>query len=250
MKLRTSHSSLLFIGILLSAHVNIKAQKPNEGILFDQAINAINIGNNEEIFEHFLKQRSAPLPKERRAFYKKELINRKDLAQTPLLDSASPEAQVVFNAIKPVIARYKWEDAVDVVVIDQKAPFIGMYRESIFLITTSLLKTLTPAQIRASFAHELAHACFVEELIAADQAQNTAAHHVVEYKCDLIAALALAGIGQDPFTLIEGVARIEQYYKNTIGDRPDSSGHPESPQRRKCLQRFLTIRRSSDTSVK
>jgi hypothetical protein len=250
MKLRNLTLTLLLTGLLMALTAITHAHKLNEKPLYDEAIKSINIGNDNEIFEHFLKHRSAPLTADRRAFYKKELLNRQDLAHTPLFDSNTPKAQAVFEIIKPILVKYEWQDAVEVVVIDQKSPFVGMYRESIFIVSTSVIKLLTADQIRASFAHELAHECFIEELIAADKAQDIAAHHLVEYKCDLIAALALNGIGQDPFTLIEGIARIEEHYKNSTNDQPDASGHPESIERKKCLQQFLNTRPSSNTQAK
>lgn len=250
MKLHNRPQIVLFFAILLAVSNPGYAHNLNEKALHDEAIRLINIGTTNQIFEHFLKQRATPLSPDRRAFYKRELFTRQDLAGTRLFDSDTPEARDLLDIIKPVLVRYYWQDAIDVVVMDQKAPFIGMYRESIFVVTTSVIKMLNPDQIRACFAHELAHACFIDELIAADRAQDIAAHHLVEYKCDLIAALALNTLGQDPLTLVDGVARIEHYYKKNAGIQPDVSGHPDSPERKKCLQQFLSILRVPDTQNK
>jgi hypothetical protein len=250
-ELQMKARNLLIVILLIASFSTITlANKLNEKVLHDEAVKAISIGDDAQIFEHFMKQRSAPLSAERRAYYKKELFNRPDLAHTPLFDSDTPKAREVFAVLSPVLAQFQWQDSIEVVVIDQKAPFIGLYRESIFIVTTSVIKMLTSDQIRASFAHELAHQCFIEELIAADRAQDAAAHHLVEYKCDLIAALALNNIGQSPFTLIDGIAKIEQHYRNNSNYRPDISGHPESPERKKCLEQFLNTRPSANTQAK
>jgi hypothetical protein len=236
---------LIFAGILLVTSTTA-AGPTNEKPLYDAAIKAVNISaDNDAVFEYFLKQRPAPLTPERRAFYKKQLFGRKDLADTRIYDSNTKQALAVLEIIRPVLARYRWENAIDVVVLDQKAPFSGLYRESIFIITTSVLKTLSSDEIRASVAHELAHECFIEELIAADRAQDVGAHHLIEYKCDLIAALALQSLKQDPFTLIKAIARIEQYYQDNADTKLDTSGHPQSPDRKKCLQEFFSLRSSN-----
>ncbi len=245
---RHSQTLILVLVIILVATSNIAyASQTNEKPLYDEAIKLVNIGTDEEIFELFLKQRPTPLSPDRRAFYKKELFNRPELAHTRLLDSNTQEAQAVLEIVKPVLGvlgRYRWQDAVDIVVLDQKAPFIGLYRESIFIVTTSVIKLLTPDQLRASLAHELAHECFIEELIAADRAQDVAAHHLVEYKCDLIATIALNGLGQDPFTLVEGIARIK-----SNGAAPDTSSHPESADRKNCLKEFLSVHQSTSAKI-
>jgi peptidase M48-like protein len=242
MRLNCKKLALLSIVLTLGITNTVLADKVDNKNkpLYDEAIKLITIGTDNQIFEHFLKQRSAPLTAEQRAFYKKELFNRPDLATTPLFDSATPAAKALSATIEPVLIKYQRQGTIETVVLDQKAPFIGMYRESIFIVTTSVLKMLTPDEIRASFAHELAHACFIEELITADRTHDKAAHHLVEYKCDLIAALALNDLGQDPFTLIDAVAKIENHYKRNSSIQPFMSGHPDSVQRKQCLQDFLS----------
>lgn len=242
MRLNCKTLALLSIVLTLGISNSVLADKVDNKKRphYDEAIKLIKIGTGNQIFEHFLKQRSAPLTAEQRAFYKQELFNRPDLAGTPLFDSTTPESKGLSATIEPVLIKYQRQGTIETVVLDQKAPFIGMYRESIFIVATSVLKMLTPDEIRASFAHELAHACFIEELITADRTQDKAAHHLVEYKCDLIAALALNDLGQDPFTLITAITKIESHYKKHSDVQPDTSGHPKSQERRQCLQEFLS----------
>lgn len=242
--MRLNYKKLTLLSIVLTLGISNpvladKVDNKNKP-LYDEAIKLITIGTDNQSFEHFLKQRSAPLTAEQRAFYKKELFNRPDLATTPLFDSATPAAKALSAIIEPVLIKYQRQGTIETVVLDQKAPFIGMYRESIFIVTTSVLKMLTPDEIRASFAHDLAHACFIEELITADRTQDKDAYHLVEYKCDLIAAIALNDLGQDPFTLIAAITKIENHYKKHSDVQLDMSGHPKSQDRKRCLQEFLT----------
>lgn len=247
MRLNSKIVTLLSLVLTLELSNTVLADKVDNKTkpLYGEAIKLIKIGTDNQIFEYFLKQRSAPLTAEQRAFYKKELFHRPDLASTPIFDSTTPKAKALSAAIEPVLIKYQRQGTIETVVLDQKAPFIGMYRESIFIVTTSVLKMLTLDEIRASFAHDLAHACFIEELIAADRTQDKAAHHLVEYKCDLIAALALHDLGQDPFTLITAITKIENHYK-TSNVQPDMSGHPKSQERKQCLEQFLAQQNSQE----
>ena len=230
---------LAAIVAMLSLHNTVWSSEADEDrSAYREAIKQVEIGTNAEILDHFIKQRPPILSDEARAFYKREMLARPELAHTPVLDSDSPEAKTVLGTIQPILNKYH-RNGIEVLILKQEAPFVGLYRECLLLFSTKLLNLLTPAEVRAAAAHELSHEFFLDELKAADKAKNKSAVHLVEFKCDIVAAVGLLTIGDDPMVLAETVERIEDYYLNHNNAALETDRHPKAKLRKECLQQFL-----------
>ena len=116
---------------------------------------------------------------------------------------------------------------------------MGTYREFILIISTGELRLLSKAQLHASVAHEFSHLFFINELRLADASGDVAAHHLVEYKCDIYAALTSQLLGDGAESVADAVAIIEGWYVQSGRDDYEKSLHPPARQRQECLSLFL-----------
>ncbi|MCA1613774.1 MAG: hypothetical protein LC800_06405 [Acidobacteria bacterium] len=226
---------LALFALCLPAH----AQTAHDKELIRQAISEIEVGTHAEIFEHFLKLRDPELGPDAVAHYFDELTKRKELAHTKILGPKTKEAAAVRKSIRPVLDQFR-RNGVAVVVLVQDTPFIGLYRECILLFSTKLLEMLPPDELRAAAAHELSHEPFIPELREADRASDTALRHRIELKSDLVAAVGLIAIKDDPLALARAVARIEKFYEQYDESQVEKSDHPRAALRKDCLKQFLS----------
>lgn len=197
------------------------------------------------LFARHLKQRGTAVPAPDKLKYWRELEARPELKNTPLYKADSPQSQAVLKTIKPILDLYGrgW----DVAVIEQDAPFAGAFRQCILIVSTGLLHVVTDEELRGFAAHEMSHECFIEELREADRSHCASTYRLVEYKSDLVAALALLLTRGDPLALITGVERVEAYYiKNDPSVLRDDT-HPDSLHRRRCIKLLLV--RIGETGV-
>jgi len=215
-------------------------EKPPALTPWQQAISDVEGETNDSlILEVALRRRAPQLSPESRRFYKNELFKHPDLASTPILDSDTDEARRVREIILPVLTQFDRADY-EVVILKQDAPFSGIWRECVILLSTGTVKLLTQKQLRAAVSHDLAHECFIEELIEADrQKKPDAAYHVIEHECDLVAALAGRARGENPAEISAAVERIEKHQKDHPDPRLDTSKHPPARERKHCVQVFV-----------
>ena len=215
-------------------------EKPPALTPWQQAIRDVEGETNDSlILEVALRRRAPQLSPEARRFYKNELFKHPDLASTPILDSDTDEARRVREIILPVLTQFDRADY-DVVILKQDAPFSGIWRECVILLSTGTVKLLTQKQLRAAVSHDLAHECFIDELVEADrQKKPDAAYHVIEHECDLVAALAGRARGENPAEISAAVERIEKHQKDHPDPRLDTSKHPPARERRHCVQVFM-----------
>lgn len=192
----------------------------------------------QELFAHHLKQRWEVVSATDKPKYWRELKAKPELTNTPVYETGSPQSQAVLKIIRPVLNLYErdW----DVAVIKQDAPFVGVFRQCIFIVSTGLLQLITDEELRGFAAHELAHECFVEELREADRLNRARAYHLVELKSDLVAALGCMLLKGDPLSIASGVARVEAYYLRSEPSVLQGDTHPASAWRRRCIELFLT----------
>src|SRR5947209_3555080 len=160
-----------------------------------------------EMFAHHLRLRGAAVSEADKAKYWQELKAKPELRNTPIYDAQSEQSRAVSEKLKSIFALFgrEW----DVAVIEQVAPFSGAFRQSIYIVSTGLLGLITDEELRSFAAHELAHECFLNELREADRTGCLSAYHLVEFKCDLVAALACLLLKDNPLSIASGVARIE-----------------------------------------
>jgi hypothetical protein len=187
-------------------------------------------------------ERQPPVSESDKPRFRQELTDKPELRGMKLYGPDSPEAKRVRSVIKPVLKLHDLERAVEVWVLDQDAPFIGLYREFILIVSTGELRILSEAELRGAAAHEFSHLFFIPEMRAADAAEDAPAHYLVEYQCDILAAVSSELIGDGPEWVIEAASRNEVWYQEEKRDDYEKSLHPTAPLRRECLRLFLSQR--------
>lgn len=190
-----------------------------------------------ELFTHALQLRGAAVPGGEKPKYWQELKAKPELRETAIYGADSPQSQAVLKVIMPVLNLYgrKW----DVAVIGQGAPFVGTFRQCIFIVSTGLLQFVTDEELCSFAAHELAHECFIEELREADRLHCASAYYLAELKSDLVAALCCLLLKSNPLAIVSGVARVETYYLRVEPSVLRVETHPDSVHRRRCIELFL-----------
>lgn len=222
----------------------------SEKATLDEAITAVEgagqLSDVQELFRHHLQMRGERVPESDKPKYWQELKAKPELRNTVIYDAGSKQSQAVLKKLQPILALFQrdW----DVAVIKQDAPFSGLYRQCIFILSTGLLEMIDDEQLIGFVAHELAHECFIEELREADRLDCVTAHHLVEYKCDLVAAMACLLLKNNPHSLLSGVARVEAYYQRNNPSVLEENSHPTAQQRRKCMEIFLERRGAADVA--
>jgi hypothetical protein len=213
----------------------------SEKVTIDEAIKAVEgtsqISNIRELFGHHLQLRGERVPESDKTKYWQELKAKPELRNTLIYDAESKQSQAVLKKLRPILALFQrdW----DVAVIKQDAPFSELFRQCIYILSTGLLEMIDDEQLIGFAAHELAHECFIEELREADRMDCVTAHHLVEYKCDLVAAMACLLLKNNPHSLLSGVARVEAYYQRNNPSILQENFHPTAKQRRHCMKIFL-----------
>ena len=94
-------------------------------------------GDPRELFAHALQLRGAVVPENEKPKYWREMKSRPELAKTTIYGAGSTESQDVLKIIRPALILFQrdW----DVAVIKQDAPFVGVFRQCIFIVSTGLL---------------------------------------------------------------------------------------------------------------
>ncbi|HEX8137670.1 MAG TPA: hypothetical protein VF544_08780, partial [Pyrinomonadaceae bacterium] len=121
----------------------------SEKVTIDQAITAVEgasqLSNFQELFRHHLQLRGERVPESDKPKYWQELKAKPELRNTPIYDAGSKQSQRVVKKPRPILALFQrdW----DVAVIKQDAPFSGLYRQSIFIISTGLLEMIDEEQL-------------------------------------------------------------------------------------------------------
>ena len=218
------------------------AREVSERVVIEQAVAEV-VGppppsGTREMFAHHLRRRGEAVTAADKPKYWRELKARPELKDTPVYGADGPQSQAVLKVIKPILDLYGrvW----DVAVIEQDEPFAGAFRQCIFIVSTGLLHLVTDEELRGFVAHELAHECFIEELREADRSHCASAYRLVEYKSDLVGALALLLACGDPLALATGVEKVEAYYLRSNPSVLRDDTHPDSTHRRRCIELFLT----------
>jgi hypothetical protein len=210
--------------------------------LLEEAINAVAgfapSSSAKELFTRALATRGEAVAGDKKAIFWQELKAKPELARTLVYEADSVQSQKVLKIIRPVLDLYArdW----DVAVLQQKAPFVGTFRQCIFIVSTGLLRLVSDEELMGFAAHELAHECFIEELREADRLHCAYAYHLVELKSDLVATLCCLLLKNEPLAIVSGVTRIESFYLNNDSSVLKEYTHPDSSVRRHGIELFLT----------
>jgi Zn-dependent protease with chaperone function len=142
--------------------------------------------------------------------------------------------------IRPALELHRRADKVELFLYQDKFPQGMLFRECLLVLSDSLVEPLADAELVGVVAHEMAHAYFMDEMVAARKVQDGVAMRVVELKCDAVAMLTLKLLGCDPRRLIQGLQRITVMTKNK-GYQSASRTHPQIAERESFAERFIKL---------
>jgi hypothetical protein len=101
--------------------------------------------------------------------------------------------------------------AIDVRIVDVRSALVAVHERSVLLITRRALSLVSPRELQAIGAHELAHEYFWKEFDSALHANAYERLQELELMCDGLAVLTLRGLGIDRNHLINAATRLTRY---------------------------------------
>jgi hypothetical protein len=105
--------------------------------------------------------------------------------------------------------------AVDVKVVDVRSALVGVHERSVLLITRQALSLVSPRELQAIGAHELAHEYFWKDFDAALKTDAYGRLQELELMCDGLAVMTLESLGIDRSHLIAAATRLTRYNERT-----------------------------------
>lgn len=119
--------------------------------------------------------------------------------------------RIKLSALDQVFDRYNRVGAIDVKVVDLGSALVGVHERSVLLISRQALRLVTPRELQAIGAHELAHEYFWKEFDIAINANDYERLQELELKCDGIAVITLRSLGIDRRHLIHAAIKLTRY---------------------------------------
>lgn len=148
--------------------------------------------------------------------------------------------QRVERVAKPVLQLHNREDRVELFLYRREIPIAMVWRGCALAISDSLASSLSDEELAGIVAHELAHAYFMDETIAAKRSGDKQGMRVVELKCDAVAMLTLKLMGSDPAKYASGLQRLTAVMVKK-GYMPNSRWHPLPAERQRFSRRFIEL---------
>ena len=147
----------------------------------------------------------------------------------------------VENLIRPVLELHRRSDKVELYLYQDKIPQGMLFRECVLVLSDSLAGTLKDDELIGIVGHELAHAYFMDEIVAARKRQDGRAMRAVELECDAVAMITLRVMGKDPGQLLKGLQRITVMSKSKSYQSSSYWMHPQIAEREEFAQRFIQL---------
>jgi hypothetical protein len=119
------------------------------------------------------------------------------------------------SALDRVFDRYGRLGSIDVKVVDVRSALVGLHKRAVLLITRQALALVTPRELEAIGAHELAHEYFWKEFDIALNANDYQRLQELELRCDGIAVMTLRSLGVDRSHLIHAAIKLTRYNERT-----------------------------------
>jgi hypothetical protein len=151
---------------------------------------------------------SEPLPRELRAAILAGLP-----AQGALVPTRAERTKLA--ALDQVFDAYNRLGAIDVRVVDVGSALVAVHERSVLLITRRALSLVSPRELQAIGAHELAHEYFWKEFDTALHENAYERLQELELMCDGLAVITLKSLGIDRSHLINAAVRLTRYNTRT-----------------------------------
>jgi hypothetical protein len=146
----------------------------------------------------------------------------------------------VGRLLEPVLQVHNRVGSMELFLYRHNQPLAFVWRGCVLGISDSLASSLADEELAGVIAHEIGHAYFMEETLAARKSGDAQVMRVVELKCDAVAMLTLKLMAQDPAKFISGLWKI---YSRSIykGYEPRSWRHPQFAERERFSRRFINL---------
>src|SRR5262249_48099352 len=106
-----------------------------------------------------------------------------------------------------------------------------LWRGCIMVLSDDLANSLSEAELTGIVAHELGHAYFMDDAVAAKRHNQSSALRVMELKCDAVAIVSLKLLGHNPASFLRALQKIQLLLNRKQLSPRDPSSHPSLSQR-------------------
>ena len=171
------------------------------GVAGGRAFEYFARGDRRDWDEYLKGLRPAPVSADRRA-RALAMVRKEDVVEP------SPERKAKLEALQPVLAYLERESATEIKLLRLDLAWAGFLDGAAVLISPEALDLLTPAELQAVIAHELAHEYFAPEYEAARTGKDYDTVKEIELRCDAVALLTMSRLGLDRSALLSGVAKL------------------------------------------
>ncbi len=137
----------------------------------------------------------------------------------------------VERVAKPILEMHHRAERIELFLYRDRFPRAALWMGCVLLLSNPLVSGLDDEELAGIVAHELAHAYFMDELLAAQKTTNDPAMRVVELKCDAVAMLTLKLLGGDPAAHLRGLQKVRALLKGEGLPKLDFKSHPSITER-------------------
>lgn len=146
----------------------------------------------------------------------------------------------VERVARPVLQLHNRTGKVELYLYRHRRPHAMVWRGCVLAISDSLTLFLSDEELAGIMAHEMAHAYFMDETLAARRVGDERSMRVVELKCDAVAMLTLKLMGSDPAEYISGLRTLIAH-RMSKGHPSNSRWHPRIAERERFSRRFISL---------
>jgi Peptidase family M48 len=128
---------------------------------------------------------------------------------------------------------------VELFLYHDSVPAGYLWRGCSMVLSDALSNSLSNAELTGIVAHELGHAYFMDDAVAAKRAKNSSALRIVELKCDAVAIVSLKLLGHDPAAFLRALQKIQLLLTRKKLSPRDPNSHPGLTERALFSQRLI-----------